>query len=326
MSAVLLALALAAGAVPSALVAAAVPAPLQDGDPKPLPAGVLARLGERNITRDEYLDYLYLRIGKRAIREYATDLIVEQEAARYGITADEAEVARQVEAQEQQARGSPRAVDFEQELQMAGQSLEMFRASKARDIRRDLLLGELVRATRVVTDERLRQEFEAKYGTGGVKVQLRQILIMPNVLKSEQIRGGKKPNEINMDELKAQARQMAADALGRVRGGEDFATVAAAVSHDQTTKQKGGEIPNYDGRLYGTAFRDAVMQLQPGQVSDVVESGAGFHVIQLSARTDTRLEDVRATLVAEILASEPSWQEKQGLMQALQSSADLQLW
>lgn len=302
------------------------PLPQDPGAAKPLPEGMVARLGDHYISQQEYLDYLYLRIGKRAVRDYAADLMVEQEAARYGIQVDEAEVSKQVDAQEQQARSGPRAAEFEQELQMSGQSLEMFRAGKARDVRRDLQLAGLVRATRVVTDERLQQEFEAQYGPGGTKLQVRHILVMPNVLKSEAVRGGKKPSEIDMDAIKAQARKMAEDALARVRGGADFATVAAEISHDQTTKQKGGEIANYDGRLYGTQFRDAVLQLPPGGVSDVVETGAGYHVIQLIARTDTKLEDVRAALTEQILGSEPSWQDKQGVLQALQTAADLQLW
>lgn len=312
----------------SLLLAAALSAPLpaQEPEAKPLPEGAVARLGERLISHQEYLDYLYLRIGKRAVRDLATDLMVEQEAARYGMNADPAEVQKQVQAAEDQARSSPRGMNFEQEIQMSGQSLDQFREQKARDARRELLLAGLVRATRVVTDERLKQEFELKYGPGGTKLQVRHILVMPNVLKSEAIRGGKKPNEIDMEQIKAEARAKAEAAAARLLAGADFAAVAAEVSHDQTTKQKGGEIANYDGRLYGNAFREAVLALAPGAVSGVVETGAGFHVIQLVGRTDTQLEQVRSTLIAEILAAEPSWQEKQGVLQALQSAADLQLW
>lgn len=300
--------------------------PQEPAAPSTLPAGVVARLGERTITREEYLDYLWLRIGKRGVHDMVTDLLVENEARRYGLAADEAAVQKLVAEREQAARQSPRQLDFEEDLRRAGQSIEMWRAMVAQEVRRDLLLGELVRATRVVTDQRLRQEFETRHGPGGVKLTLRHILLMPNVLKAEAIRAGQDPNSLKVEEMRASARQLAENALARVRGGEDFAAVAQEVSHDAATKAKGGELPPYDGRLYGPAFRDAVMALRPGAIGGVVETPAGFHVIQLVERTETRLEDVREQLVAEVLASEPTWQEKQGLLQALQSTADLQLW
>lgn len=298
----------------------------QGAEQEPLPEGAVARLGDQIITKEEYLDYLWQRFGKRAVREYVTDLLIEQESTRFGIELDQDLIQSKVEERENAARNSPRPVDFEEDLKRQGQSIDMFRATVAREIRRDLLTVELVKVTRVVTDERLRQAFEAKYGEDGVQVKVRHILVMPNFLKAEAIRGGSKPNEVDMDQIRGQAVTLIEGARESILGGQDFGTVASQVSHDRVTKDKGGELAQYNGRLYGPAFKEAVLSLKPGEVSEVIESGAGYHLIQLMDRIETDLESVRAGLIQEILESEPTWQEKSSLVQALQGRAKLQLW
>ncbi len=298
---------------------------------EPLPEGVIARISAPDlepveITREEYLEHLYAVAGKRQVQQMARDILLQAEAGRYGIEIDEAEVQRRVEERLRSLQESPRPRPFEEELKRNGQSLEMFRAIVEQETRTDMLKDALVRATRVVTDERLKQEFENRYGPGGVKLRLRHILVMPNFLKAEEVRAGRKPNEIDMEELRARARERIEEAARRIQEGEDFAAVAAEVSHDRVTRDQGGEIKNYNGRLYGPAFRDAVMSLDPGGVSDIVESGAGFHLVQLLDRTETRFEDVREELIEEILTAEPTWQEKTALEQALLSRARIQLW
>lgn len=300
----------------------------QEPEKTPLPENAVARLGDRVISKQEYLDYLWFRFGKRALRDYIMDLLLEEEAERYQIKIEEAAVQAKVQEREDAARRSPRPVDFEEDLLRQGQTIEMFRQTIAHEIRQDMILGELVRQSRVVTDEKIQQAFQAKYGEGGVKVKLRHILVMPNFLKAQAIRGGAKPNEVDMEQIRKDARALVEGARQRLQGGAEFEAVCASVSHDQVTKDKGGELAHYNGRLYGPAFREAVLALQPGELSQVVESGAGFHLIRLDDRIATQLEDVRQSLIEEIMASEPSWQEKSSFRQALQTRAELrlQLW
>ncbi|MBC8330054.1 MAG: peptidylprolyl isomerase, partial [Planctomycetes bacterium] len=289
--------------------------------------GAVARVGETEILKQDYLEFLYLRLGKRPVEEFVADLLVEQEAEAYGIVLAPARLEEMAAERERSERETPQPGDFEQRLQREGKDLAMYRALIREELRREYLTGELVLATRVVTDERLQQEFEREYGLGGLKLLVRHVLLMPNVLRAERIReSGVKPSEIDIEALKAEARQLAQAALARLRGGADFAAVAAECSHDRVTREAGGELQNYNGRLYGPAFRQAVEALQPGGLSEVIETGAGFHVVQLVDRTETRLEGVRDALVKQILESEPSWQERSALVQALRAKAKIQLW
>lgn len=304
----------------------AVLCPQEPEERPPLPEGVVARIGDRMITLEEYKDFLWTRFWKRPAQDLVVEVLLENEAERYGIQVTDEQVKSKVEERLQTLRETPRQGDFEEDLKKNGQDMEMYRQTLAREARHELLQDALVHATRVVTDESLNREFEARYGQGGVRLRVRHVLIMPNLLRAEAVRAGKRPNEIDMDEMKAKARAMADEARKRLMDGEDFALVAAEMSHDQTTKDKGGELRSYNGRLYGPAFAEAVNKQQPGDLSEVVETGAGYHVVQLISRTETQLEDVREELVQAIMTSDPSWQERNALIQSLQAAADVQMW
>jgi len=76
------------------------------------------------------------------------------------------------------------------------------------------------------------------------------------------------------------ARRRAEQLLERARKGEDFATLARQNSEDTGSAKKGGDLGwNPKGRMV-KPFDDAQFALAPGQVSDVIRSNFGFHVIK----------------------------------------------
>lgn len=85
------------------------------------------------------------------------------------------------------------------------------------------------------------------------------------------------------DEARAQA------ALARIRGGENFITVAREVSEDDVTRNSGGDLGFLPKGVMPPAFEAAAYALQPGEVSGVVRSEFGYHVIQL-IEVDPELE------------------------------------
>jgi hypothetical protein len=187
-------------------------------------------------------------------------------------------------------------------------------------------LDGIARATRAATDARIAAAFEADYGAGGTRVEVAHLLFMPHVMRAERIRGGADPKSLDAEALKQEARALAEAARQRAMAGEDFGALAAELSHDQVSKKESGRIANYRPGLYGPAFTDAVAALEPGGVSAVIETGAGFHVIRLVSRTVTRLQDVRPALIERIMNAEPDWQEREEILNALRGKSNLQLW
>ncbi|MCS6950187.1 MAG: peptidylprolyl isomerase [bacterium] len=84
-----------------------------------------------------------------------------------------------------------------------------------------------------------------------------------------------------------QARKRAEEILQKVRSGSDFAKLAREFSDDPGSKENGGSLPPVSrSQLSSTfvpEFAKAVEALQPGQVSDLVKTQYGFHIIRLDS-------------------------------------------
>lgn len=83
------------------------------------------------------------------------------------------------------------------------------------------------------------------------------------------------------DDEKGVARKIAQGYLDKVKAGGDFAAIAKEHSDDTTTAVKGGDLGFFGRGEMTPAFEAAAFALQPGQVSDLVETPFGFHVIKV---------------------------------------------
>jgi len=113
------------------------------------------------------------------------------------------------------------------------------------------------------------------------EVQLGQIIIYPKVGKAE--------------------KQMALDKITELReriiNGEDFGLLAYLYSEDPGSAKQKGELPEF-GRedAYDPVFKAAALKLQKNEISEVIESAFGYHIIQLMERNGNRIK-VRHLLI-----------------------------
>ncbi len=102
-------------------------------------------------------------------------------------------------------------------------------------------------------------------------------------------------------ELLAERRARAEAALTRVRGGEDFATVAREISED-ANREQGGDIGLRPASRLPDVFVEHVRELKNGEVSPtLLRSGAGFHVLKLVERREVQLGQVQQTRARHVL-------------------------
>lgn len=77
-----------------------------------------------------------------------------------------------------------------------------------------------------------------------------------------------------------EAFERASEVRQKALAGEDFAELAREYSDDRGSAQEGGDLGEFRRGQMVKAFSDAAFALEPGGISEVVESEYGFHVIQ----------------------------------------------
>jgi hypothetical protein len=119
------------------------------------------------------------------------------------------------------------------------------------------------------------------------EVRVRHILVstQPNEqADDEEEAKDKKPADKPKTLSKEEARKKAQALLERARKGEDFAKLAKENSDDRGSKDKGGEYDFFSHGKMVPEFEKAAFALKPGEISDLVETQYGFHIIKLEDR------------------------------------------
>lgn len=164
-------------------------------------------------------------------------------------------------------------------------------------------------------DNFLESEAAKSGGGGGDEVQVAHILLRaPESASPEQIQ-----------KLKVKADQV----LERLRKGEDFSQVAAAYSDAPDALQGGILTPRPIDRLPGI-FAEAIVKMKPGDVSSLLKSPNGFHIVKLVAkRGSTSLPPVQQTharhiliKVNELVSEADALHKLQGLLDRLKHGGD----
>jgi parvulin-like peptidyl-prolyl isomerase len=79
---------------------------------------------------------------------------------------------------------------------------------------------------------------------------------------------------------KDDAQKLARSIQAKAKAGADFAALAKQYSDDPTAKTGGGSLGKFSRTQMVKPFADAAFALKPGEISDIVETPFGFHVIK----------------------------------------------
>jgi len=124
-----------------------------------------------------------------------------------------------------------------------------------------------------------------------------------------------------VDDAARAATQVRAEATrARVLAGEDFATLATELSDDAGSKSKGGDLGFFERGQMVKAFEEAAFGLGAGEISEIVESTYGLHVIKVEERREALhrpFDEVRETLARDLIAGEAASTEARGVADEL---------
>ena len=83
-----------------------------------------------------------------------------------------------------------------------------------------------------------------------------------------------------MSRSKADAKKRAEEVVAKAKAGGDFTALVAAYSDDPAAKERLGSVGKFKRDAMAKAFSDAAFALNVDEVSPVVETPFGFHVIK----------------------------------------------
>jgi peptidyl-prolyl cis-trans isomerase C len=223
------------------------------------------------------------------VRREAMDRMIEQElvrqaAERQGIEIDSGEVDAQV-AKLRSAFDSPGA--FARRLESEGFTEDSYRKHVAGMLAAQRYLDGVRAAVPAVSDAELAAFYRDNEHrlTFPEQVRVRHILLTWKPLGTQDDR--------------AAIRAQMAPILERARKGEDFASLAREYSDDAETKRQGGDTGFFHRGQRVPAFENVAFGLAPGEVSDMVETPFGVHILRLEQRRPARLlplDEVREKL------------------------------
>ncbi|MRG92039.1 peptidylprolyl isomerase [Polyangium spumosum] len=178
---------------------------------------------------------------------------------------------------------------------------ELFREAKARsalteqeyrdEIRRQILEGKMlqlrVKGRVRITEDDVKAMYERTLREERKRRDYRPAWIVLQIIP------GSSPEAI------AERKQLAAELMTRARAGEDFAALARAYSDETNTRDVGGDLgirapvgspQALQGQRPALApdFENAVMALEPGQVSNVIQVDKGLVILKLLSRQPSR--------------------------------------
>lgn len=179
--------------------------------------------------------------------------------------------------------------------------------SLLQEARRQVLLGRLLEVVRqegspAISDEEAAQFYE----------QNKARMIEPETFRASHIL--------------VESEEAAKKALSRVTGGEPFAKVAEEVSIDPS-KSKGGDIGYFTKGQILPEFEAACQRLKPGEMSSLIKTQLGYHLILLTERRASRpfaLDEIRDQIRRQLLAQRQQ-QKVESFVQQLRAKAQVKI-
>jgi peptidyl-prolyl cis-trans isomerase SurA len=207
-------------------------------------------------------------VERQLLERMIADRVQVQFAKESGMRIDDAELDRAIGRIAEQNKLSPQAL--REALERDGVPYAKFRE----DIRSEIVMARLrereVDNKMVITESEIDTFLANEQQDGrGDEVDLSHILVVvPENARPEQVQA---------------RRARAEEALAQLSNGADFRQVAASFSEAPDALQ-GGSMGWRPGDRLPTIFHDALKTMKPGDVSSVLRSANGFHIIKLNDR------------------------------------------
>src|SRR5687767_10866539 len=167
------------------------------------------------------------------------------------------------------------------------------------------------------TDYRVGEQRKVKYLLLDRELARQRVAVPPNDVQryyNDNIQQYQTPERVRASHIllntggkdEAAVRKQAEELLAKIKAGADFAALAKQYSEDPGSKEKGGDLDFFPRGQMVPEFEASAFSLKPGDVSDLIKTQYGFHIIKVAekqAGTTQPLETARAQ-IQQTLASQ----------------------
>lgn len=280
--------------------------------PEPAAGGVLVTVNGVDITQEQldalikpHLDAMAKQLPPavfeqqkkmfyaRALNEMVNMQLLNEKVEAAGFTVSEDEIAE--EMKNSAAMQKLTLEQFKQRVQQAGYDMEQIKKQMR------TILGHRKLMLKEFPDEAKYTEEDAKTYYDQNKARYET----PEQIRASHILISSRPTDPNSDpnEVKAAAGTKAQELLKQIKEGADFAELAKANSQDPGSASQGGDLNFFSRGRMVPAFEKAAFDLKEiGDVSEVVETNYGFHIIKLTGKKEpstTSFEEAKDQIMAQ---------------------------
>jgi peptidyl-prolyl cis-trans isomerase C len=288
LAALLIAITVAAASSPATAADAAPAAKTEaakETKPAESPQDAIAKIGATTITRGELDRALKVLVAQNRIPQGTTpeetrksqlaaldQLIFAELIYREGLKSAPEDINKQVDfkmAQNKGKFGSP--ADFEAALKESGISEKELIEITKKDIVISNFIDTKIAANLKVSDEEIKKFYDENKDRLGEEPQVRASHILIGVDTSASA------------EEKAKAKEKAEAVLKELKAGKDFAEMAKN-SSTCPSKDQGGDLGFFGKGQMVPEFEQAAFALKPDELSNVVETQFGYHIIKITGK------------------------------------------
>jgi len=209
---------------------------------------------------------------RQVLEKLIEEKLIDQEAKKSGIKISNKDVEATLE--EIKRRNGATQEDLERALAVEGLTVETYKKQLEKSLQRQKLINWSVKVEEKPGEKELREFYQkniSRYRTGET-YRPAQILFA--------IRKGATPEEIR------EIRKKCQNVLEKIKKGEDFGEMALLYSEDTSNKDHGDLGFFRKGELLPVFEREA-LRLKVGEVSGIIRTDFGFHIIKLLDRKGT---------------------------------------
>ncbi len=210
----------------------------------------VAIIDDEPITANEVYEVMLQQVGRQTVDGLIIERLIERAAKTENIEVTEADLNTEIDKVKSNF-GSEE--EFNQQLESYGLTLEALKAQLTTQVQLDKLIAPKVQ----ISDEILQNYYDENKETYTT------------------------PEQVQASHILVETKEEANEILELLKGGADFATLAQERSKDPGSGANGGDLGFFGRGQMVPPFEEAAFTLEIGQLSEVVESEFGFHIIKV---------------------------------------------